>query len=249
MPAQVRNRLLAALPAPSRERLLSQAVLVALPSKRVLYPAGETPLYVYFIETGMNSVVTTMSDGDTAEVGTIGNEGAVGCLQLLGPGKVASNSFMQLDGSAFRVPFSTVRNEYRNSEETRDRILEFVQQQAICTAQIAACNRLHEAEKRLARWLLRAQDCTGSDALQFTQEFLSMMLGSRRTTVNMVAGVLHRAGLIEYQRGRVRIKDRERLEGAACQCYGTLKQLSLDLYRPSTPTHNGASVMSFRRGA
>ena len=249
MPSQVRNRLLNALSPSSRDRLLSHAVLVQLPIKQSLYGAEETPQHVYFIESGMNSVVTTMSDGDTAEVGIIGNEGAVGCLHLLGPGKVASNSFVQLEGSAYRVPFSTVRNEYRNSEETRDRILEFVQQQAICTAQIAACNRLHEAEERLARWLLMAQDCTQSDMLQFTQEFLGMMLGSRRTTVTLVAGVLHRAGLIDYQRGRVKVRDREHLESAACDCYGTLKQLNLDLYRSSRPSDSGTSVVSFKRGA
>ena len=108
-----------------------------------------------------------------------------------------------------------MRQAYRSSEEIRDRILEFVQEQTISTNQIAGCNRLHEAEERLARWLLMAQDRTQSDVLNFTQEFLAMMLGARRTTVTLIAGALQKAGLIEYQRGHVKIIDRVNLEAAA----------------------------------
>jgi CRP-like cAMP-binding protein len=89
-----------------------------------------------------------------------------------------------------------------------------------------ACNRLHEVEARLARWLLMLQDRVQDDALLITQEFLAEMLGSRRTTVTMAAGVLQRIGLIEYQRGRVHILDRERLESAACECYPVIRKLS-----------------------
>jgi CRP-like cAMP-binding protein len=239
MPQEIRNRFLCSLSGSNRDRLMSRATLIPLTAKQVLYRAEETPPYCYFIEAGINSVVASMPDGDTAEVGIIGNEGGVGLLHLLGSGKVSTNAFVQMEGTAYRIAFSDVRAAYRTSEEVRDRILEFVQHEAICISQIAACNRLHDAEERLARWLLMSSDRTQSDMLQFTQEFLAMMLGSRRTTVTLVAGSLQRAGLIEYQRGRVKILDRPRLEDAACDCYPILKQLNANLYRSALPTDNG----------
>ena len=239
MPQEIRNRLLSALSPGNRERLMSRATLVPLSLRQFLYRAEETPQYCYFIETGMNSVVAAMTDGDMAEVGVIGNEGGVGCLHLLGPAKVTTNAFVQLEGTVYRIAFAEVRSAYRSCEEIRERILEFVQQQAICTSQIAACNRLHDAEERLARWLLMSEDRTQSNVLQFTQEFLAMMLGSRRTTVTLVAGALQRAGLIEYQRGRVKILDRQSLETAACDCYPILKELNASLYRQALPGETG----------
>jgi CRP-like cAMP-binding protein len=109
--------------------------------------------------------------------------------------------------------------------------LEFVQEQTLSVSQIAGCNRLHEAEARLARWLLMAQDRTRSDVLNFTQEFLAMMLGAQRTTVTLVAGDLQRSGLIEYRRGRVKILNRKSLEEAACDCYKVIKNLYNNLYK------------------
>src|ERR1700748_3875736 len=155
----------------------------------------------------------------------------VGGIFLLGPGNVSTSAFMQLAGKGLRIPFSHLRHVYRTSEEVRDRLLEFVQEQAVTVNQIAGCNRLHEAEERLARWLLMAQDRTQSDTLNFTQEFLAMMLGARRTTVTLVAGSLQRANLIEYSRGRVKILNREDLESAACDCYKITRNLLVNLYR------------------
>jgi DNA-binding MarR family transcriptional regulator len=106
-----------------------------------------------------------------------------------------------------------------------------VQEQALTIGQIAACNRLHEAEERLARWLLMARDRTQSDVLNITQEFLAEMLGARRTTVTMVAGALQRSGFIEYRRGHVRILDRINLEAASCDCYKVIKRLYHGLYK------------------
>jgi CRP-like cAMP-binding protein len=159
----------------------------------------------------------------------------VGGIFLLGPGKVSTSAFMQLEGKGLRIPFSHLRHVYRTSEEVRDRLLEFVQEQTLTVNQIAGCNRLHEAEERLARWLLMAQDRTQSDILNFTQEFLAMMLGARRTTVTLIAGSLQRAGLIEYSRGRVKILNRENLESAACDCYRVTKCLLANLYRLQHP--------------
>ena len=236
-----RNRLLSSLSLPSRNLLLGGAAHVNLPIRTSLYEAEVRPSHVYFMTSGMASIVTSMQDGGTAEVGVIGNEGVVGSIFLLGGAKVSTSSFIQLAGSAYKVPFEHAIKVFRSSEEVRDRVLEFVQEQSVTVSQIAGCNRLHEAEERLARWLLMAQDRAQSDILDFTHEFLAMMLGAQRTTVTLIAGSLQRANLIEHSRGRVKILSRENLEMAACDCYRITKELYDNLYKQSLLSLDGQS--------
>ena len=220
----------------AREQLVSRCVPVLLPLRAVLYKSEQTPSHAYFLTSGMASVVTAMEDGGTAEVGVIGYEGLVGSVHLLGPAKVSTDSFVQLDATALKISLPDLQRTFRSSEEVRDRILEFVQEQALTVSQIAGCNRLHEAEARLARWLLMAQDRTQTEVMEFTQEFLAMMLGSRRTTVTLVAGGLQRSRVIEYSRGRVKILDRAGLEARACDCYQITKELHTNLYLSALPS-------------
>lgn len=232
------NRLLSALTPAARNLLLSQCTPVDLPIHYKMYVAETAPTHAYFIMSGMCSLVTTMQDGMTAEVGVIGCEGLVGGLHLLGPAKTSTDSFMQIAGTGLKISQPELRKAFRSSEEVRYRILEFHQEQSITASQIAGCNRLHSAEERLARWLLMAQDRVQSQTLDLTQEFLAMMLGSRRTTVTLVAGTLQRSGLIEYSRGRLVITDREALERVSCDCYAITKNLLEGLYREKfEPTH------------
>jgi CRP-like cAMP-binding protein len=231
MSTDSKNLFLSGLSPTARELLLSFSTQVELPLKTSLYEAEQTPAHAYFITSGIASVVTAMPDGGTAEVGLIGSEGLVGSFHLLGPGRVSTDCFIQLEATAFRIPLGRLLQVFRSSEEIRDRVLEFVQSQAVSLSQLAGCHRLHEAEERLARWLLMARDRVQSDDLYFTQEFLAMMLGSRRTTVTAVAGELQRKGLIEYRRGHVKILNREALETAACDCYPIIKKLYVDLYQ------------------
>jgi CRP-like cAMP-binding protein len=172
-----------------------------------------------------------MVDGATTEVNFVGREGVVGAFHLLGPAEVPTNCFVQMEGSALKISITDLKTAFEASEEIRQRILENVQQQALTVCQIAACNRLHESQERLARWLLMAQDCTQSDVLNITQEFLAEMLGSRRTTVTIVADALQRSGYIEYRRGQIKILDRKKLESAACDCYRVIKHLYNSLYK------------------
>ena len=230
MSAQFSNRLLDSLSPEANQLLRAHALQVDLGLRASLYEAEQTPAYAYFMTSGMASIVTAMEDGSTAEVGIVGREGLIGGMHIIGPAKVYTTAFIQLEGSALRIPLQHLRHAFRSSEEIRDRILEFYQEQTLTVSQIAGCNRLHEADERLARWLLMAADRTGSENLNFTQEFLAMMLGSRRTTVTLTAGALQRAGLIEYSRGRVRILNRENLESAACDCYRITKSLLTNLY-------------------
>jgi CRP-like cAMP-binding protein len=192
-----------------------------------LYRAGEKPKFAHFMTSGLASVVTTMSDGRTSEVGIWGRESLVESTHLLGAVKVPNNCFMQVPGTALRMRFSDIQEEFNSSEPFRTLVLQSIQIQGLTLAQLAACNRLHEAEERLARWLLMVEDRVGENSYSLTQEFLGDMLGARRTTVTLAAGTLQQSGLITYRRGRIRILDRANLEAAACECYQTVRKLWL----------------------
>ena len=224
------NLLLASLSSDNRESLMSRCTAVELPLKTLLYAAQEIPRYAYFMTSGLASVVVATASGQAAEVGFIGSEGIVGGMHLLGPASLPTDCMIQLEASALRIPLIELKAAFHSSDEIRERILEMAQEQALSMSQISACNRLHEAEERLARWLLMAQDRTQVDVLLFTQEFLAEMLGSQRTTVTVIAGALQRSGLIEYSRGHVRILNREELESAACDCYQVCRNLQVNLY-------------------
>ena len=235
MPTLPASLFLDALSPARRQALESRCVEVDLPIKKVLYEPEGTPRYAYFLTSGIASVVTATGDGDTAEVGLIGNEGVVGSFHLLGPAKVSTKCYIQLAATALRMPFLELVSAFRRDEEIRDRLLEFVQEQALILSHIAGCNQLHGSQERLSRWLLMTQDQTQSDVLDFTQEFLAMMLGVRRPTVTVLAGGLQRSGLIEYERGKVRIVNRQKLEVMACDCYRVAKELYTNLYSQTSP--------------
>jgi CRP-like cAMP-binding protein len=153
-------------------------------------------------------------------------EGLAECMHLGGSESVPTRCFMQIAGTALRMSFVDLERDFESLQPLRQQIMHSIQAQTLILSQLVACNRLHEVEARLARWLLMLQDRVQNDEFHITQEFLAEMLGSRRTTVTMAAGALQRIGLIEYTRGRVHILDRERLESAACECYPVIKKLS-----------------------
>jgi CRP-like cAMP-binding protein len=202
---RTRNLLLASLSDSNRDLLLKQCTAVPLPLRTSLYEPEVTPDYAYFMTSGFASMVATSPNGDTAEVGIVGREGLVGGFHLLGPSNAPTECFIQLAGTGLRIRMADLRQAFLTSPEIRGRVLECVQSQGLTLSQIAGCHRFHGAEERLARWLLMAQDRAQSDNLELTQEFLGMMLGARRTTVTVVAGVLQRSGLIEYNRGIVTV--------------------------------------------
>ena len=201
-----------------------------MPSGKILYEEESVPRYAYFLTSGLASVVTRMSDGKSAEVGFIGHEGVVGSLHLLGRASMATRSMMQLPGTGVRIPFAHLQEAFNTSPEIRTRVLEFVQEQAIMVGQVAGCNRLHTVTQRLTRWLLMAQDRARTDTLEFTQEFLADMIGTRRTTITVLAADLKRRGLISYHRGRIQLTDRAGLEAVTCDCYRIIHNLYRNLY-------------------
>jgi CRP-like cAMP-binding protein len=225
-----KNLFLSSLSPNSCQSLMAAAKVVELPHKTKLYNRDTTPSYAYFLNSGLASVVTSMAAGQSAEVGFIGYEGIVGSLHLLGDAQIPSHCVMQLAGKGLRISFADLQKTFEESEEIRNRILQFVQCHTAMTGQIAGCNRVHDAEQRLARWLLMAWDRTEENDLNFTQEYLSEMIGTERTTVSAIAGDMQRKGLIEYSRGQLKILNRENLEATACECYAIVKKLFCDLY-------------------
>ena len=214
------NRLLSALPPEDFHQLWPDLHRVSWPARQTLYEVGAPIEHVYFGEEGTASIVAMMADGSTSEVGMIGIEGMVGASALLGAETSAQQVIVQLPGSALRMDASLCKTAFDQRPSLRAVVLRFIDAFLNLIAQTAACNRLHSARQRCARWLLMASDRIGSDTMPMTHEFLSFMLGVRRTGVTAIARELQRSGLIEYRHGRIRISDRYGLEAIACECYG-----------------------------
>lgn len=228
--AEPTNRLLAALTPESAQRLIAASQFVELPLAMKLFGGEATPRHVYLLTSGIASVVFTSERGISVELATLGDEGLVGWIFLLGSHGSPMECAMQVKGEGYRLPLAVAQREFSESADFRNAVLEYVQHQSILANQIVACNRLHRAEARFSRWLLMVQDRLHSDTMHMTQEFLSNMLGTRRTTVVEVSAILQKAGAIETRRGLVRILDREKLQSFACECYPRLKVLLQELY-------------------
>ena len=217
------NRILASLSKADADRIVPYLSRAVFEVGKTLLAPGEKSKFAYFMEDGLTSMVTSLSDGSTVEIGLLGREGMVGMHGLMGAGTQPFHSFIQLGGSGFRIKADVVAQEFDRSEKFRRKLFLFSQAQLVQTAQIAACNRRHDVHERLARWLLTCRDRCDSDLIELTHEFLAQMLGAPRTTVTLAAGVLQNSGLIEYSRGKVRILDREGLEETACECYSLIR--------------------------
>jgi len=214
-----KNRVLASLPPADIRSLSPDLVPITLKMKQSLHEPGELIETVYFLEDAVASVVITMENGSTVEVGLIGRDGVVGLPAVIGSGRATNRTFIQLPGSGFSLKAKILRELAESSGELRSCLHLAIQGYLAQTAQTAACNRVHELEERLARWLLMCSDRLQSDHIPITHEFLAMMLGTRRSSVSIAAGILHKSGLIAYPRGSVTIKDRSGLANAACECY------------------------------
>jgi CRP-like cAMP-binding protein len=206
------------------QQLLPELELVRLKLHQVIYEAEETMKSGYFVNTGILSVLAVQPDSKSVEVGLIGNEGFLGLPLLVGYRTSPTRVVAQADGSAYRCDAQALRRVLRECPELEQQLHRFGQQLAMQTTQIAACNRLHDVEERLARWILMTEDRLLADTLPLTQEFLAQMLGTRRSSVTVAAGTLQKAGMISYTRGSVTIVDRERLEDAACDCYAIVQR-------------------------
>ncbi len=226
------------MPESDRQRVLAIAKRVDLEVKTVLFEPGKPVHHVFFPFGGVISLVTPLEDGSIVEVATIGNEGAVG-VPLISGGTLGVRAICQVRGSGLEIPAPAFLAELARNIALRDVVDRYVPALFGQIAQAAACNRLHTNEERLSRWLLMSHDRVGVPEFSITHEFLGQMLGSRRATVTLSAGILQAAGLIKYHRGRLTILDREGLEEVACECYAVIK-LELDGALSGSPfSHNG----------
>jgi CRP-like cAMP-binding protein len=213
------NHILASLPTCDYQHLVPYLEKVALPFEQILYEAGEPIEYVYFPERGIVSIVCIMEDGATVEISVVGNEGMVGMPVVWGGNLTTTCALVQVPGFAMRMKARLFKAEADRIDPLQKLLQHYTQALHTQISQAVACNRLHTIEARLARWLLSAHDRMHSDEFLLTQEFISQMLGTRRAGVTQAAGVLSKAGIIKYSRGKITIVNRRALEAASCECY------------------------------
>lgn len=223
-PSLPRNRLLAALPSDVLTQLLPKLSHVFLSIRQSLCIAEQPIEAVFFMESGMASMVTQLEDGVQAEVGIIGCEGMVGTPLVHGIDTSFTDGFVQIAGEALRMTASVFRQELITNPPLRTLLLRYGEAYQAQISQTAACNGRHDLEQRLARWLLMAHDRVENDEIPLTQTFLAMMLGVHRPSITITAGILQRAGLIRYANGLITILDRPSLEASSCECYAAVRQ-------------------------
>jgi CRP-like cAMP-binding protein len=219
----VDNRLLAALPGEEYERILAHLEPVSFSLGEPVYESGKQMKHVYFPTACIVSLLYTMENGASAEIGVVGNEGVVGIALFMGGDTAPNRAIVQSAGAAFRMKADALRSEFIRAGEFQRLLLRYTQALITQISQTAVCNRLHPIEQQLCRWLLLSHDRLQSDELRMTQEMIANMLGVRREGVTYAAGHLQSEGLIKYARGRITILNREGLEATVCECYQVVK--------------------------
>jgi len=235
----IHNEILLRLSNGESEALFSKLELVRLKVHHLLHEPGDALKSVYFCNSGMISILSVFPDGKSVEVGLVGKEGVVGLPLLVGFHTAPTRAISQIDATAFRVDGEALMALLPKSPVLERSLQQYSLVFTMEITQVAACNRLHDVEERLARWLLMCADRIKSNELPLTQEFLGQMLGTRRSSVTVAAGILQKAGMIAYNRGDVRIVDRRKLEDAACDCYGLMQ-------RQSQRWHNDSKLLNVR---
>lgn len=220
------NHLLQRLPPIYRRSLLADMEEVFLPANTVLIEGGAKPEYAHFVLSGVVSFVESFENGDSVEVFSVGCEGLVEAAHLLGKANSSARAVVQIESWLARIRFHDLQVQFVEYAPLRTILQGYVQTRTFILEQLTACNRYHEVEERLARWLLMTQDKIGESSLQITQELLAEVLGTRRTTVTRAARRLQAANAIEYSRGTLGIRDRKALERKACECYSIVRALA-----------------------
>lgn len=218
------NKLLNALSPALREKLAPELEIVDLRYRQVLYRPEDSAHFVYFPLTGVISVLAITENNSGVEVASVGCEGMANVNLFLGVDHAQCEAVVQAPGSAARLSGKVLRFHTASGGEMAQLLLRYTSAYLGQLSQSVACNRLHPLEERCARWLLTMQDRAG-DQFPITHEFLSNMLGVRRATVTVAAGILQKAGLIRYTRGKMTVLNREKLEEASCECYRTVRHM------------------------
>ena len=222
---RVANQVLAALSPRDYRRLENRLEPVKLDFGQVLYEPGRAIRHVYFPLDSLISLLTAVDGHRTLEVGMVGNEGMAGMPFILGMGVSGVRAIVQGEGNALRMGAAAFRAEFKRNAPLQQALYRYTYALMAQISQTAACNRFHEADVRLARWLLMTRDRVRSDDFPLTHEFLAHMLGLRREGITEAASTLKRRKLITYARGNIRIVNTEGLEAASCSCYQTVKSV------------------------
>lgn len=225
----VANKILLAIPDNEFAAIGQHLESIGLPRHRILHEPSEKLNFAYFPNAGLISLVVAMEDGKTVEAAVVGNEGAAGIPSAVSLARSPLREVVQIAGEGFRVKVSTLQDVLKSAPEFQMMLSRYAVIQGIQVAQTAACNRLHDVEQRLARWLLMAQDRVDGGSILITHDFLATMLGTDRPSVSLAAGILQRKKNIEYSRGAVKILSRTKLEGSACECYRVIQQFNTEI--------------------
>jgi len=230
-----RNHLLAALSAGALERVRPHLRLVEMPLGKVLYEPGDLLSHVYFPTDCIVSLLYVLTDGSSAEISVVGNDGVIGIALFMGGETTPSRALVQSGGHAYELHGQLLKNEFHRDGAMQLLLLRYTQALITQMAQTAVCNRHHSVDQQLCRWLLLSLDRLSGNRLTMTQELIANMLGVRREGVTEAAGKLQKLGVIKYQRGQITVMDRPRLEQLCCECYAVVRKESDRLLpRPSS---------------
>jgi CRP-like cAMP-binding protein len=218
------NRLLGAMETASRKRIDAHLEPIELKLGAVLCEAGGHLKHAYFPQGNVLSLLTVLENGSAIETANIGREGAFGLFAAMYSRVSFNRCLVQLEGAMVRCPIEFLRSEFERSEQVRDLFVSYSETLLSQVQQTAACNAMHTTEERMCRWLLTMHDRADGEALPYTHEFLSSMLGANRKSVTVAALSMQSAGLISYRRGQIQVLDRPGLEKAACECYAIVKE-------------------------
>jgi|SRR5581483_4556132 len=211
----------------------------------VLFAAGQKVSNLYFFSSGAVSLVTELSTGQMIESAMVGRDSVIAGGAALDERDAIHRAIVQVGGRSHLLDVDTARRIARESEEFRTAIVRHEQLILVQAQQSAACNATHHLQERLARWLLRVRDVTGSGSFHLTQEFMAEMLGVERTSVSIIAHTLQQAGMIQYRRGHISITNLDALRQAACECYGTIRhqyERPMQLDPPRSPLPPSSDV-------
>jgi CRP-like cAMP-binding protein len=226
---QVTNKVLLATPDSEYELMRPDLTYVNLPDHLSLHEPTQKIEFVYFPNRGMVSQVVVTEDGRTVEVGVVGNEGYVGAGLAVGMSRSSVREIVQVAGDGFRMMGNALERILRSAPQLQMILSRHSGLQGMQVAQTAACNRLHDIQQRLARWLLMTQDRVSLGVLPINHDFIATMMGTDRSTVSLAAAVLQKKGIIEYVRGAVKVVNRRKLQNSACECYRVIQQFEADL--------------------
>ena len=219
----IANNILLSIPDEEFNVIRPELHYLELPQHTSLHEPRQKLDSLYFLNSGMISLVCKTRENDSVEVGVIGKEGFTPIPAAAGLRSSPHQAIMQVGGDGFRLSLSAFESALKSSPCLSATLNRYAAVHGLQVAQTAGCNRLHDLDQRLARWLLLTQDRVGSGLLRITHEFLAMMLGTDRPSVSLAAGALQKKRIIEYTHGAVKVLNRKKLESSACECYGVIQ--------------------------